>query len=136
MIEIQNPKLELVNRQYSITNMLCIINPFSACQHSYLVSGHRFRVQGFTFNLNVDSIVWVIEYSLLRLTGNLELEILKMHPSRLQWRTKPKLYGSRFFVLSATVRACLFDILYYHKFIFGEIFRNGKCIQDPYWMII
>ena len=26
----------------------------------------------------------------------------------------------------AVVRACLFDIVYYHKFIFGEIFRNGK----------
>jgi hypothetical protein len=61
MIEIQNFKLDLVNRQYSITNMLCIINPFSACQHSYFISGHGSRVQGFTFDINVDSIVLVIE---------------------------------------------------------------------------
>jgi len=37
-IEIQNPKLVIVSRQYSIINMLCIINLFSACQHSYLDS--------------------------------------------------------------------------------------------------
>ena len=67
MIEIQNLKLDLVNRQYSIPNMLCIINPFSACQHSYLGSGHRLGVQGFTFNLNLDSIVWVIEDCNLRI---------------------------------------------------------------------
>ena len=61
MIEIQNLKLDLVNRQYSITNMLCLLNPFGVCQQSYFVSGHGPRVQGLTFNLNVESIVLVIE---------------------------------------------------------------------------
>ena len=73
MTEIQNTKLDFVNRQYSITNILCIINPFSACQPSYLVSGPRLRVQGFTFNLDVDSIVLVIEYCNLRFICYLEL---------------------------------------------------------------
>jgi len=75
MIEIQNFKLDLVNRQYSITNMLCIINPFSACQPSYLSGVHGFKVQGFTFNINVDSIVLVIEDCNLRFICYLELVI-------------------------------------------------------------
>ena len=75
MIEIQNLKLDLVNRQYSITNMLCLINPFSVCQHSYFVSGHGPRVQGLTFNLNVESIVLVIENCNLRFICYLELVV-------------------------------------------------------------
>jgi len=45
-----------------------LINPLSACQHSYFVSGHRSGVKGFTFSLNVDSIVLVIEDCNLRFT--------------------------------------------------------------------
>ena len=75
MTEIQNTKLDFVNRQYSITNILCIINPFSACQPSYLVSVHGFRVQRFTFNLDADSIVLVIEDCNLRFICYLEFVI-------------------------------------------------------------
>jgi hypothetical protein len=40
-----------------------------------MVSGHRFRIQGLTFNLNVDSIVLVIEDCNLRFICYLEFGI-------------------------------------------------------------
>ena len=40
-----------------------------------MVSGHRFRIQGLTFNLNVDYIVLVIEDCNLRFICYLELVI-------------------------------------------------------------
>jgi hypothetical protein len=55
--------------------MLCIIKPFSACQPSYLSGVHGFKVQGFRFNINVDSIVLVIEDCNLRFICYLELVI-------------------------------------------------------------
>ena len=75
MIEITNSKLILINCQSSITNILCIIKPFGACQLSYLLGVDRFRVQGHTINLNVDSIALVVEYLLLSIVCNLELGI-------------------------------------------------------------
>ena len=55
--------------------MLCIINPLGACQHSYFVGGHGSGVKGFTFSLNGDSIVLVIEDCNLRFICYLALVI-------------------------------------------------------------
>jgi len=67
--------------------MLCIIKPFSACQPSYLSGVHGFKVQGFTINLNGDSIVLVIEDCNLRFICYLELVIwdFKGAPKPFLW---------------------------------------------------
>ena len=99
-----------------------------------IVSGHRFRVQGFTIILNVDSIVLVIEDCNLRFICFLEFVIWDFKDT-----PKPPPAANRSRVLQEMilyfVHACLFDIVYYHKFMFGEIFRNVKGTRYPCWMI-